>query len=211
VSSSNGLSQKITNVIKMDIPEYNKRLGGVIKDLQTGAHGQVMVEMALNALTLIKQRVQQKGVDSSGSKYKPYSTKPMLTGRKNFVKTSAFDELLSSRQKRKESQWRTVKGHHLLLLPGGYKQFRQIQDRQTNWVDFTFTGGMWKDINVISKTSDHQRGLAIIGARNEKYKDVLSGNTKRRGDILDLSHQEIEQLKTSYNLGVLKIFRQNGL
>jgi hypothetical protein len=191
--------------------EYDKKLNGVIKDLETGAHGQVMVEMALNALTLIKQRVQTKGVDSGGSKYKPYSTKPMLVGGKSFIQKSAASALLGSKKKRKDLEWRTVNGHKLALLPGGYKQFRDMQGRQTSFVDFTFTGGMWKDINVVSKTTDHQKGLAIIGARNAKYKDVLAGNTKRKGDILDLSHQEIEQLKTSYNLGVLKIFRNNGL
>jgi hypothetical protein len=211
MSSAFWLQQKITNVIKMTFPEYNKRLDGVIKDLQTGAHGAVMVDMALNALTLIKKRVQEKGVNADGGKYKPYSTKPMLVGGKSFIQKSAASALLGSKDKRKGLKWRTVNGHKLAILDGGYKQFREMQGRQTSFVDFTFTGKMWKDINVISKPSDHQRGLAIIGARNEKYKDVLSGNTKRRGDILDLSHQEIEQLKESYNIGVLKIFRQNGL
>jgi hypothetical protein len=195
----------------MTFEDYNKRLGGVIKDLETGKHGEIMVAMALNALTMIAKRVTEKGVNAEGQKYKPYSTKPILTGRKAFVKKSAFDSLLSSRKKRSEADWRTVKGHHLLVLSGGYKQFRELQGRQTAFVDFTFTGGMWKDINVVSKTSDHEKGIAIIGARNAKYKDILSGNTKRKGDILDLSHQEIEKLKESYNLNVLKIFRNNGL
>jgi hypothetical protein len=207
--SANGLSQ--TGAEIMTFQEYDKNLQGVIKDLETGAHGEVMINMALNALTLIKQRVQEKGVNADGQKYKPYSTKPMLVGCKSFVQKSACNALLGSKKKRKDLEWRTVNGHKLALLQGGYKQFRDMQGRQTGFVDFTFTGGMWKDINVISKQSDHQRGVAIIGARNAKYKDILSGNTKRKGDILDLSRQEIEQLKTSYNIGVLKIFRNNGL
>lgn len=209
MSSPDGLSQKITDV--MTFEQYNKNLNGVIRDLQTGAHGEVMLDMALNALTMIKQRVQQKGVDADGQKYKPYSTKPMLIGSKSFIQKSAAAALLGSAKKRKELEWVTVNGHRLAILPGGYKKFREIQGRQTAYVDFTFTGNMWKDINVISKTTDHQKGVAIIGARNKKYKDVLAGNTARKGDILDLSHQELEKLRQSYNLGVLKIFRNNGL
>lgn len=53
--------------------DYSKRLNGVIKDLHTGAHGQVMVQVASNAIVLIKQRVQEKGLNPDGAKYPEYS------------------------------------------------------------------------------------------------------------------------------------------
>ena len=53
--------------------EYNKRLNGVIADLQTGAHGQVMTQVASNAIVMVKQRVQEKGLNPEGAKYSPYS------------------------------------------------------------------------------------------------------------------------------------------
>jgi len=53
--------------------------------------------------------------------------------------------------------------------------------------------------------------VAIIGAKQEIEKKKLSGNTKRRGDILDLSPKEINELYELYNLNSIKIFRQNGL
>jgi hypothetical protein len=53
--------------------EYNKRLNGVIKDLESGAHGQVMVQVASDAISMIKQRVQESGTNPEGAKYSPYS------------------------------------------------------------------------------------------------------------------------------------------
>ena len=35
--------------------EYNQRLNGVIKDLQSGAHGTVMTQVASDAIVLVKQ------------------------------------------------------------------------------------------------------------------------------------------------------------
>ena len=195
----------------MTFDDYNKRLDGVIKDLQTGAHGAVMVTMAISALTFIKQRVQETGTNAHGQKYRPYSTKPMLVGCKSFVQKSACQALLGSKEKRKGLEWRTVDGHKLAILPGGYKQMRQIQGRQTNHVDFSVTNAMWNDVNIISKGTDHEKGIAIIGAKQDIEKKKLAGNTKSRGDILDLSQKEIDDLKLTYNIGVLQIFRNNGL
>lgn len=194
----------------MTIEEYNKNLNGVIRDLQTGSHGEIMIKMAVEALTMIKQRVQQTGTDAKGSKYAPYSTSKMLTNCSTMT-LSACNKIAGSKKKRRDLDWVTINGHRLFNLPGGYKQFRELHGRQTNFVDFSFTNAMWNDINVISKQSDHQRGIAYIGAKQEIEKKKLAGNTKRRGDILDLSQKEINQLRESYNIGVLKIFRQNGL
>lgn len=194
----------------MTLDDYNKRIGGVIKDLQSGAHAEVMVKMAVSALTLIKERVQETGTNAKGQKYKPYSTKPMLANCSTMI-LSSCNKIAGSKQKRKELNWVTIKGHKLFEIPGGYKQYRELMGRQTNHVDFSVTNNMWNDINVISKSSDHQKGVAIIGAKQEIEKKKLEGNTKRRGDILDLSASEIEDLKLTYNLGVLNIFRENGL
>lgn len=194
----------------MTIGDYNKRLGGVISDLQSGAHGEVMIKMAIQATTLIKQRVQQTGTDAKGTKYKPYSTKKMLTNCSTMT-LSACNRIAGSKNKRKELDWVTVNGHKLFNLPGGYKQYRELHGRQSGYVDFSFTNAMWNDINVISNQSQHQGGMAIIGAKQEIEKKKLAGNTKRRGNILDLSQKEQDILKKDYNIGVLQIFRNNGL
>jgi len=195
----------------MTFPELDKKLDKIVKDVTNNHNGTVMVSIGIEALTLLRKRVQETGINAEGQKYKPYSTKPTLVGCKTFVRKSACTSLLGSKPKRKELEWRTVNGHRLAILPGGYKQIRELQGRQTAHVDFSVTNDMWNDINVISKQTDHQKGIAIIGAKKEEEKKKLEGNTKRRGDILDLSRKEQDELMQRYNLQVLKIFKDNGL
>ena len=193
----------------MTLEDYNNRLNNVISDLQAGAHGAIMVRMAMTALTMIKDRVIEKGENAKGAKYKPYSTSAMLVGCKS-MNQSVCNKVFG-KEKNKSLQWVTVNGKHLAVLPGGYKQFRELHGRQTNHVDFSFSNMMWNDINVISNNAQHQQGVAVIGARQDIEKKKLAGNTARRGDILDLSEKEIDELKQQYNLDVLQIFRTNGL
>jgi hypothetical protein len=201
-------------------PEYNKAFINVIKEINNFKNGETMVKMAITASTLIKQRVQEKGINAEGQRYKPYSTRPTLIGCKTFIQKSACEALLGSKPKRKQLEWRTVKGKRLAILQGGYKKIREIQGRQTDHVDFSVTNNMWNNTlvrketalqDLRSKQSDHVRGIAIIGAKLDKEKKKLAGNTKRRGDILDLSVNEQGELKKSFNLDVLQIFKENGL
>jgi len=57
----------------MTLEEYNRRLSGVISDLESGAHGDVMVQMASNAIALVKKRVQEKGIGMDGQRYRDYT------------------------------------------------------------------------------------------------------------------------------------------
>lgn len=204
----------------MDLTQYNNALGKVVKDLKSGPGAEIMVKIAISGFTLLRQRVQETGIDAKGTKFRPYSTKPTLVGSSTFsLQKKLQNSIFSTKEKRKEYEWRTVNGHHLAILKGGYKEIREKLGRQTDHVDFVVTGRMWANImaqnpkksDLLSTDADHVRGIAIIGAKEETEKLKLAGNTKRRGDILDLSAKEIEDLKLTYNIGVLKIFKENGL
>lgn len=199
----------------MTYEEYNRSVDAVIADLQGGAHGLIMVKVALNSLALIKKRVQETGTDAEGQKYGAYSRKPILIGCSTFIQKSACEALLGSKPKRKKLEWRTIgsgpTAKRLAILPGGYAEVRTRQGRQVNHVDFSVTNDMWNDINIRSTSSDHINGKAVLGARLEKEKKKLAGNTERKGEILNLSDSEIETIKRVYNAEVLEIFRKNGL
>lgn len=191
----------------MTLPELNKNLDKTVKDITGSFQLAMMVDIGVRAKQLIFDRVHGTGVDAKGNKYAPYSTKPTLVGNKTFPFKYASQALLGSKSKRKELEWRTVKGKHLAILPGGYAKIRQLLHRQIAFVDFSVTQEMWKDINVIKSTNNS----VTIGAKGDINKKKLSGNTKRRTDILDLSQKEIDELKKAYGLSILNIFKENGL
>ena len=182
------------------------KYSNVIRDMSN--QGEIMAQVGVTALTLIKKRVVEKGEDASGSKYKGYSTKALLVGNSSFIKGNVANSFF----KNPDTKWVTVdKTKHLGVLPGGYKQLRDMQGYKTDHVDFTYSGRMWSDINVISTTGDHNKGIAMIGSKTEEGNDKLAGNTERRGDILDLSQKEIAEISQALNLNTIKIFKKNGL
>jgi hypothetical protein len=172
--------------------------------------GNVMVKMASEALALNKQRVQETGKNAKGESFDKYSTKPMLSGSKNMTK-SAFNSIAGSKKKRAELDWRTVNGHSLFVIPGGYKQFRELHGRQTGFVDFTLSGRMWNNIKLVSDRAELNSGVAVIKATEELSKKKLEGNTKRRGEILGLSKSEEERLSDIYEVWVESGLRKNKL
>ncbi|HUU99328.1 MAG TPA: hypothetical protein VMW32_00055 [Bacteroidales bacterium] len=194
----------------MTFPEYDKKFQKVITDAKSHYNGQMMASIGTAALKMIYDRVTKTGVNAKGQKFAPYSTRPMLTNCSTMI-LSACSKVAGSKEKRKELDWVTIRGHKLFELPGGYKEFRELHGRQTAFVDFSFTNRMWNDIKLISNNGNHQRGIAIIGAKDTEEKKKLEGNTKRKGDILDLSTKEVDELKKTYNLSMLQVFRSNGL
>jgi hypothetical protein len=194
----------------MTFEELDKKFQHVIDYAKTHNDGKIITEVAATALTLLRKRVIETGVNAKGEKFAPYSTKPMLANRTGMF-TKAYSQIAGSKSKRKELKWVTINGHKLFEIPGGYKQYRELNTRQTNYVDFSFTNRMWNNIQVRSKPDQHMMGIAIIGAVEEKEKQKLAGNTKLRGDILDLSMSEQATLLRIFGLEELKIFKESGL
>jgi hypothetical protein len=120
----------------MTLPELDKKFDKVVSDLTSNYNGEIMVKTGISALTMIKRRVQETGINAEGEKFAPYSTKPTLVGKSTFLQLSASTQLLGSKAKRRELEWRTVNGHRLAILQGGYKKIRELEGRQTGHVDF---------------------------------------------------------------------------
>lgn len=222
-------AETITDIMTPE--QLDQSFNKIISDIQSDEFGKLMVYAASDALVLLRKRIIDSGIDAEGQAYKPYSTKPMLSGCKNMLKGSC-DKQIGSKEKRKKKKWVTIGGDagfksyldvsgggrgpglksvRLFEIPGGYKEFRDINNRQSGFVDFSFSGRMWENIKVVSDNSEHNSGVARIGATTELDKAKLTGNTKRRTDILKLSKGEIDYLSGRFNMGITQIFHNNGL
>lgn len=158
--------------------------------------GEAMYTIGMETTAAIRQRVQQTGQTAEGNLFDPYSVRPMLANCSSMTK-DACQKIAGSKAKRKELKWVTLKrgekNTRLFILPEGYNQFRDLHGRQTGFVDFTFSGRMWGNITVVSSDAEHRSGVAVITAMDDKEYDKLAGNTRRRGDILDMNDAEIER------------------
>lgn len=199
----------------MTIQELNVRLERVVRQLSGGPElGNIMVGAGSSALEMIRSRVIETGVNPKGQKYTPYSTDPMLANCSSMT-TSACSKIAGSKTKRRDLKWVTLKrgerAIRLFEIPGGYKQYRELHGRQTGYVNFSFTNRMWDNIKLTSEASEHNRGIARIGATEEKEQKKLAGNTERRGEILMLSSGELNEISGYFNSEIDKILKNSGL
>lgn len=194
----------------MDLDDYSRRLENVIEDLKGGAHGDLMVHLANNAISLIKDRIVEQGRDGDNKQMTAYSTNPMAVSKSGMT-LSAYNRVAGSKEKRKALSWVVVEGKTMFILPQGYKQFRELHGRQTGHVDFTFTGRMWSNVQLRRDKSNLFGGEAVIGAETQEDRAKLESLEKKRGKVLALTKEEVHQIGEVYDKGILQIFRNNGL
>jgi hypothetical protein len=166
----------------MTLEEYNIRIGNVIKDLEGGVHAQIMTEMALDAIALIRLRVAGTGRDSEGQFYKDYTAryKRFKSGKVKHRPTTKF-------------------------------QNKNTGNKYRGFVDFSFSTRMWNNMKLVSSNTDLQKGIAKIKCTTTFEQEKLNWNTKQRGPILALSNGERDMFLDIYDEKILKIWRKNGL
>ena len=170
----------------------------------------------LNLKTDINSRIFGEHEDIYGNKLGQYSTKPTLIGAKSFVaKPSVASTFFNSLKKEEPSKWRTVKvgktkskNAHLYLLDGGYKELRQLQDRQTAEIDLQYTfelakSGLTTNINgnvyqvKFSNLLAQKKGR---GFEKRKGKKVFYASTKEQKNAYAfVARKVIKSLKEAFN------------
>lgn len=182
-------------------------------------------EIALNALALVKNRIVDQG---QGIKGAHYSTHPMLATKDQFIVESAFKQtqIESTRlsrddkgkvkrkkdgslvrkgsTKQKRGLWikfpKASKAVPVMVLEQGYKEFREIQGRQGNVVDGSYTGKMWQGTTIVARISNRKNVWAsVIGGNNQEAQNKLAWMTDKYGPFLTVFPEEEQMLATVYN------------
>ncbi len=181
-------------------------------------------ELALNALALSKNRVQTTGIP--GKRYSTremLATESMFNRKKGFKPTEiesteigrigkrnqvagGFRQPGTGRvdqrgaQRKKRWMWIRFKGAKkavpVMVLPGGYKQLRQLNGLQANYVDLTFSGRMFQNIKLLEPRNNGSKFVAYIGGGNQETKNKMKGMNARFGAFLDPDKKDVEILTT---------------
>jgi hypothetical protein len=159
------------------------------------------VYLGLTAFNDLKDRIVNNGIAFDNRSFKPYSTKPTLVGAKSFYPPSFGASVFSSKKKRKEMQWVTYKGHRLAVLPGGYRQIREMESREAGHKTFLRSGQMWLNTGLIgTKQEGNGHFITTVGTLNEKAQMKLDGNSAREGkDLLKLNAFEEKKLDNMFD------------
>lgn len=141
---------------------------------------------AIESADAVQSRIQQKGLKSDGNSIGKYSSK---TYKGSFGKAESFGS---------KKRLKKVTGNE------GYKELRQKLGLQTNYIDYTFSGDMWKSWKVIP-IDNNSLGVAFVSSDQN---DIANALDNRFGDAFILSEQEFKQAMGTINIQILKILNK---
>jgi len=192
----------------MTTQELSAQLGKVQSTLQADFPKWANYALGNSALEKIKGRIINSGAAAEGN-FKPYSTRSTLVGASSFrtkaQATAYFGTRGPKNKKSKALEWRTVntnKGYRsLAILPGGYKQLRNLVGAESGFKNFTWSGEMWFTIRTQgTEPNGNLKWTTTVGSKIELTNKKLEGNAKREGkEILELSKKEEGELLVVLN------------
>lgn len=184
----------------MDIGTYVSRLQELTTSVVNDKREEIYVRNGNALLASIKNRIQREGRDSSGSKMKPYSTTPRYFVKDQFVKKSAF-KAIGKTGKRK---FNSGKSYEAIYLKNGYKEFREIQGRQTQYRDLTLSGDM-----ILSYVLGTSQNAILLGFNQKKQSDKRKGNEEIiKGNIFQATSSEMDDFNKAVIDNELQVINQ---
>lgn len=92
----------------------------------------------------------------------------------------------------------------------GYKKKRAKNGRQTNHVDLTYTGGMFRRMGIVSAGQQGAEYVVSVGGQDGISQDKIDWNSERYGDIMNLTDKEEQDLEETYNNEIQRIIDEAG-
>lgn len=197
----------------LTVEEFKSRVQNMLLNLPEEVQ-RLNDSLALSAIPLIVNRLTDLGEDGKGKKLGSYSTNALPTFFYLHRGTgSGADAKLDAAVKRKrKEQGKDFKGI-------SYKEFREINNRPTNFVTLSFTGETLADIGVVSNVVNGFVVLTTVDAQGKSTKqqydakgnpkgtitsaEILDFLSERFGEnLLALNEQEEEQMVVAYDQGL---------
>lgn len=197
-----------------EFEEFAVMLEGVVKQLDSQMPDIISVSVMVELQAQHKQRIFGDGLNSEGQKIGEYNDDPNYYAKELFIRKGAFKEqgkddvgVDKDGKKKKRLEFTIVDSYSgkkkniayvkktglnrkTMYLPGGYKEFRDIQGRQTEYVDIKFSGSAERGLNVVKSGN-----ATLYGTTDLKESKKLLGNSERFGDFLSLTTNEQEFIK----------------
>jgi hypothetical protein len=163
----------------MTLREQIERFDRLIIFIETELPRYVETVAATDLAALIANRVITTGEDKDGAKFSPYSVNP--DNAKNYLGKS-----------RNQSAERKVKALQRSGTALSYKGFRELNNLQTDFKRFEFTGEMWKKFGVKRATLTSVNFHIVIGGTTTEAQDKIDSNSDYENQsIIDASTGEV--------------------
>lgn len=153
----------------------------VVNELKTT----ILFHGANELASQMKKRIFTQGKDANGSIIQSkYSETPTYVNKDVFVRKGAF----TPKGKENKGNFKNGKERKTMYLPQGYKELRDIQGRQTSFVDWRYSGSLEKSIETMKNNNDVV--IAIVDNEESIKRKAIEERTGK--DIFTPSVSELE-------------------
>lgn len=174
---------------------------------------EINARIAKTALSLVRDRVINTGIDANGNSFGKYSTNELpgfwFVGKG--LSKGADTKLASELKKQRKAGNKR---------PGiSYEKWRDMNNLQTDHKDFKFTGDTWKDIDVLETQISGWKAITEIASKDsitkkqgngslstgqlteylgQKYGNFLASNNQENELMNQVLEDEVQQLIDQY-------------
>lgn len=177
--------------MSITLEQYQDKLRELARQGSEKAIERVVVPAANELLANIKNRIIRDGQNSAGQKIGNYSTKPAYFEKEQFIQKGKFKGIGKTGQ----TKYASGAMHKSMYLPQGYKQLRDIQGRQTQFINEFYTGDTMLAYQMQPKDKE-----VLLGLTTERAAKIRHGQEAKRGRIFSATEEEIKE----YNENVSK-------
>lgn len=156
---------------------------------------ELLVEQEITAKSLVQDRIQETGKDSKGGQLGIYSQ----------TKIPAFF-FFGKGTKATDSKLKVLAKEGKKI---SYADFRKLDGKQSQYVDLTFTGKMWRETGLIREEVSKNQAVIVIGQTTPRSKEVAGYMADKYGNFLELSQEEIDIITEDITAEVEEIINQN--
>lgn len=150
----------------------------------------------------MRKRIFSKGLDSSGNQIATgYSSTPTYVPKKVFIREGSF----TAQGKENKGNFKNGNERKTMYLEHGYKELREVQGRQTSFVDIRYSGSLEKSIetlredenNVVVAITDGLESTKRKGLEDNYGKDIFTPAPTDLQHYEDVMAGEIERIMES--------------
>jgi hypothetical protein len=176
----------------MNLQAFIGKIDNAISKLEKQAP-RINLKQAAAAKAMVQERVQERGENATGGSFGNYSTKPLPTYFFEDSGTAAARKAIKAK-KYKDGV--------------SYDEWRKLNGLNNPFVNFTFTGSMFRNIGVV-QTGTRGRNVytAKIAGKSQETNDKIEWNTKKKGAFMALSNKEVSDIKKEYKVDIVRIIK----
>lgn len=168
------------------LAEFAERLDRLEKELTDGLV-KISEEAALNVKAIVVRRIQAEGVGDYSDNPLPlfFFTNPGGTAKLDKTKSNAGIKFIEQAAKDPAKKKRGIT----------WAEIRDAEGLQTDFVDLTFTGEMFRDLHILGTNVQRGKVTTLLGASRQETINKLKWNAERYGAFFDPTPAEVASIR----------------